>query len=106
MGGYDFNNEDDFRRLIEMDEDERQEFINEGLADLAEVWMGDTVDDILARSMIGAMRSMLEAAHKFKPDEANPHVAGVWFHAYRRLTSDFQTLAAITAIKKSLGEKG
>ena len=107
----DFNNADDYARFMELaqqeDTSEAREFVEDGLVELAEVWMGDTVEDKLARSFIGAMRVYFDAAMEVKePGNVNPHIMGLWVHSYTRLTSDFRAFAGITKIKKSFEKKG
>jgi hypothetical protein len=108
----DFNDPDWIREFANMDADERHEALNDWLAHIAEPFMSDSVDDVLARSMVGAMRSMIEGAHKLAEmkedggDPPNAYIMGVWMHAYIRLCKDFQALDGISGIKRSLKKDG
>jgi hypothetical protein len=104
----DFNNEEDVQRFMEMDAEEKREALDDALAEVAQEWMSDEVDDVLARSIVGAMRSYMEGAFSLGGDgdpAPNPYVMGVWHHGYRRMVTTFQALAGITTVKKSLKPK-
>lgn len=104
---FDFNDPDDIIRFIEMDVDEKREALDEALAAVTEEWMGDDVDDVLARSIVGAMRSYMEGAFALGGDsQPNPYVLGVWQHGYRRMVTTFQALSGITQVRKSMKPKG
>lgn len=104
----DFNDPDWIEEFAAMDATERRNALDEWLAHIAEPFMGDSVEDQLARSMVGAMRSFLEGAHALAwvrengGDMPNRYIFGIWMHAYMRLCSDFQALDGISGIKRSL----
>lgn len=102
----DFFNPEDLQRFFEMDGDERREAIGDWLATVAEPWQGDSDEDILARSMVGAMNSLIEASYQIDdPKTVNRHIMGIWLHTYTHIARGFQTLAGISDIRKSF-EKG
>jgi hypothetical protein len=104
----DFNNNEDVERFFEMDVEEKREALDDALAAVAEEWMGDGVDDKLARAIVGAMRSYMEGAFALDPDgdRPNQYILGVWHHGFTRMVTTFQTLAGITGVRKSMREKG
>lgn len=100
----DFFNPDDVRRFFEMDKGERREAVEDWLATVAEPWQGDSDEDKLARSMVAAMNAYMQAAFAIESDDfkkVNRHVMGLWLHGYTQMAKNFQTLAALSAIKKS-----
>jgi hypothetical protein len=106
----DFSNQNDYIRLLQMlqegESEEAREVIHEGLAELAEVWIGDTNEDRLARSFISAFRAFVDAAMSIDSfDGINPHVLGLWVHAYQRNAKDFMAFAGLTQVKKSFEQK-
>lgn len=98
----DFYDPQDFSKFFEMSREEREEATQSWLASVAEPWQGDTAEDQMARSMIAAMNAYLQVAYNvedFRP--ANRHVLGLWLHGYTQMARNFQTLAALTDVKKS-----
>ena len=100
-----------FINFLRMDADEREEHITDMLASVSEVWIDDTSESIMVRGMISSMRAFLDSANEYAKhvenggEQANPHVGGIYVHAYGRMTRDFATLSALTDVKKSLGKK-
>ena len=104
----DFNWEDPefIREFIEMDHDERREVMEDWLASIAEPFMGDSIDDKLARSMIGAMRSYMEGAFAMsKGEQPNRYIMGIWLHGYMQMVKNFRALEGIAGIKRSMEKK-
>ena len=85
-----------------MDGDERREAIDEWLWQVVEPWQGDSADDKLARSMVGAMRALSEPSYDSNLREANQFVLGLWMDSFMKMSRSFQTLDGITQVKKSL----
>lgn len=101
----------DFQKWMEMDPDEQREFAENQLADVAEVWMGDTLDDVLVRSMVGAMRSLMEGAmaltdRKEETEKINPYVMGLWVNAYTKMLNNWASVVGITDMKKKMQGNG
>jgi hypothetical protein len=102
----DFFNPEDINRFFEMDKEERREAIGEWLANVAEPWQGNSDEDILARSMVASMHSLVEAS--FQVDDfpkVNRHILGIWMHTYMHIHRGFQSLAGISEIRKSFEKK-
>lgn len=100
----DFYDPEDINRFFEMDKDERETVITDWLAEVAEPWQGDSAEDKMARSMISAMNNYCQVMFTTDTDEiktAHKHVIGLWLHGYVQMCRNFQTLAALTKIKKS-----
>ena len=89
-----------------MDPSERQEATQEWLATVAEPWQGDSAEDQMARSMIAAMNAYLQVAYNVEDFRtANHHVLSLWMHGYLQMARNFQTLAALTQVKKSFEQQ-
>lgn len=102
----DFNDPQDIERFMEMDVDEKREALDDALAEITSEWLGEGVDDVLARSIVGATRSLMEGAFALGSDsKPNPYIYGIWQHGYQRMIHTFQTLSGITTVKKSLKPK-
>ena len=98
----DFYNPDDIQKFFEMDKEERQEATQEWLATIAEPWQGDSAEDQMARSMISALNAYLQVAYNVQDfSKVNRHMMGLWMHGYLQMAKNFQTLAAITQIRKN-----
>ena len=91
--------------LMEMDQDERREAVDDWLFQVVEPWQGDSADDKLARSLVGAMTSLSEAAFTADLKDANPFVLGIWMDAYQKISRSFQTLDGIARVKKSFDKE-
>lgn len=99
----DFYNENELRRFLEMSTEEREEEVNNWLAEVAEPWQGDSANDQMARSMVAAMNAYCQVMFNVDEDEikkSNRHILGLWLHGFVQMARNFQTLAAMTQIKK------
>jgi hypothetical protein len=101
----DFYDPEDIKRFYEMDREERVEATQDWLASVAEPWQGDSDEDAMARSMIAAMNAYLQAAYTIDDFRTiNRHVLGLWTHGYIQMARNFQTLSAMSQIKKRMEE--
>ena len=103
----DFYNPEDLARFFEMDAEERKEAVHDWLATVAEPWQGDSDADILARSIVGSMSGLLNASEQIDDfKKVNRHIMGLWMHTFMHISRGFQTLAALSDIKKGFENDG
>ncbi len=101
------NSFEDFESFLKMEPDERHQHIDDLLVGVAEPWL-NTADEPMVLAMVGSMRAIMEGASNYAVsrmdggDEGNGFVGGLFLHSYRQQMNNFQTLAALTDVKRSM----
>ena len=88
--------------------EEQRQMVLDALADVSEVWMGDTLDDKLMRSMVASTRALAEGimsltqAQNDGTADANPYILGMMMRTYTQNAKNFKTVIAVTDMKKKM----
>lgn len=102
------NNFENFDEFLRLDPEERKEKISDLLADVTEPWVG-TPEETLMLGIVGSMRSVMDAASNYAEEvetsgkSANQYILGIFSHTYVQQVRNFQTVAALSDMKRNLG---